>query len=159
MIKLYFKTFSDSKNAIKLYLLFSLIPVKGRMRFGQKHWKPSKIESRDGFFLHVKLPGDIERAKQERIDFNYNRRTTVQPYIILVGPTLNNILSSYVVVNDNIYKTISVLDAVDFCFKVIHVLDAHYPFQCQHVWYLIQWLIYKIKTKSDLKIPYIQDLL
>ncbi|KAJ3652978.1 hypothetical protein Zmor_018899 [Zophobas morio] len=64
---------TDSKNAIKLYLLFSLVPVKGRTRIGQKHWKPSRTESRDGFFLHVKVPGDIEKAKQEKIDSNYCR--------------------------------------------------------------------------------------
>ena len=49
-------------------MLFSLVPVKGRTRIGQKHWKPSRTESRDGFFLHVKVPGDIEKAKQEKID-------------------------------------------------------------------------------------------
>jgi hypothetical protein len=139
--------------------LFSLLPVKGRTRIEQKHWKPSKTESRDGFFLHVKVPGDIEKAKQEKIDTNYTRGTTVQPYILLVGSTLNNISASYVVINENTYKAISVVDAIDFCFKVIHVLDARYPFECQHVWYLIQWLVYKIQTTKDLKIPYIQDLL
>jgi hypothetical protein len=54
----------------------------------------------------VKVPGDIEKAKQEKIDTNYTRGTTVQPYILLVGSTLNNISASYVVINENTYKDI-----------------------------------------------------
>lgn len=84
---------------------------------------------------------------------------TVQPYIILVGSTLNNVSTSYVVINENIYKSSSVLEAVDFCLKAYHVLDAKFPFESHHIWYLIQWSVYKVKSETDLKIPYIQDLL
>lgn len=83
--------FTDSKTAIRLFLLSSLVPPRGRARTGKIYWKPSISEAKDGLFLQVKIPGDIEKVKQEKIDFMYKRNLTVQPYIIIVGPNLSNI--------------------------------------------------------------------
>ncbi|XP_044760070.1 uncharacterized protein LOC123317551 [Coccinella septempunctata] len=148
---------SDSKHTISLYLIPSLVPPRGRTKVsGNKQWKPSITESRDGIFLHVKVPGDIERANKE---FMYQRGLTVQPYLIIVGQSLSNVTSAYVVINNNLYNTVSVLDAVDFCFKAYHMLDAKYSYESHHIWYLIQWSLYSLYTKSDIKIPFIQDCL
>lgn len=147
----------DSKHAIQLYLLASLVPPRGRVKAKGKQWKPSISECRDGICMHIKTAADIERTKRQKIDFMYNRGQTVQPYVIIVGSSLNNITSSYVILNDNVYNCMSVLDALDFCFKAHHIFDAKYSFECHHIWYLIQWLVYEIKTKSDLKIPFVQD--
>ncbi|XP_031358950.1 uncharacterized protein LOC116182558 [Photinus pyralis] len=148
---------TDSKRAVQLYLLPSLVPPRGRIKAKGKQWKPSITECRDGLFVHVKLPGDIDKAKRDKVDFMYNRGQTVQPYVILVGPSLNNVTGFYVVINDNLYKCISVFDALDFCFKSHHIFDAKYSFESHHIWYLIQWQVYNLKTKSDLKIPFVQD--
>ena len=115
-------------------------------------------ECRDGLFILVKSVGDIETAKSEKIESMYARGLTVQPYILLVGSALSNITASYVIINNYMYKTVSVSDALDFCFKVFHVLDAKYPFESEHIWLLIQKSVYKIDTKTDKKIPSIQDL-
>lgn len=135
-----------------------MVPPKGRTQCGKTHWKPSIPESRDGLFIHIKSPGDLETEKQKRIDFAYRKGLTIQPYIVLIGPSLNNIISSSIIVNNNIYKVHSVLEALDLCFRIIHVLDADYPFQSQHLWYLIQWHMYKIHTPSDKKITFLSDL-
>lgn len=87
----------------------------------------------------------------------YSKAATVQPYIIIVGPSLNNVTSAFVVINDNLYKSETVLLVLDFCFKSHHVVDANYPSETHHIWNLIQLLIYKLHTKSDIKIPFIQD--
>lgn len=109
--------------------------------------------------IHVFLPADIEDAKKRRVDLMFQKGLTVQPYVITVGPSLSNITSAVVVINDYEYKCSSVLKALDFCFKCYHILDAKYPFQTQHFWYLIQWKVYKLFCKTDQKIPYINDLL
>lgn len=142
---------SDSKVAIQLHLLPSLIPPRGRTRGpNKKTWKLSTSESRDSlFFIHIKTPGDIDKIKQERVDF------TLQPYLILVGPSLNNITSALVVVNGTEYKCQSVTEAVNFCFKLYQILDANYPQESRHLWYLIQWLVFKYFNKADPQIPLI----
>ncbi|CAG9771512.1 unnamed protein product [Ceutorhynchus assimilis] len=129
---------TDSKTAIQLYLIPVLVPPKGRKQFGKIHWKPSIAESRDGFIQHIKTPGDMEYAKNKRVDLMCARSMTVQPYMLLIGPSLGNILASFVVINNREYKCHSVLDALDFCFKCYQMFDA---------------------SKSDPKIPYINDLI
>lgn len=103
-------------------------------------------------------PSDIEKAKEDKINLMFSRGLTVQPYIITVGPSLNNIIQVFLVVNEYIYQCPSVLDALNACFKVHIVLDAKYAFECQHIWYLIQWQIYKYFSSSDPHIAFINDL-
>lgn len=95
---------TDSKTAIRLFLLFCLVPPRGRARTGKKFWKPSVSEARDGIFLHVKIPGDIETAKQNMINCMYKKGLTVQPYILIVGSNLNNVHSFYVIIDNKNYK-------------------------------------------------------
>lgn len=122
-----------------------LIPPRGRTRAAGKQWKPSIKECWDGLFLHVKSPVDIENVEDEKIDFMYHRGVTVQPYIIIVAPSLSKV-TVYIVIN-NVYKSISVLDASDFCSKSYHILDAKYSFETHHTWYLFQWLLVKLCGK------------
>jgi len=48
----------------------------------------------------------------------------VQPFIIIVGPSVREIESYYVVVDDVLYKLDNILKAIDICFKIFMVLDA-----------------------------------
>lgn len=151
--------FTDSKTAIQLYLLSVLVPPKPRTKLKKLHWKPSVIEARDGMILHVSCAGDIDGAKDNHVSSMYSKGLTVQPYIIIVGSTLSNISQALVVINNCTYPCISVLEALDFCFKAYIVLDAKYPFQSQHIWYLIQWQVYGYYAPTDPKIPFINDLM
>ena len=46
----------------------------------------------------------------------------------------------------------SMLKAVDVCFKLMYILDLHYPQQCATTWEFIQKVIYEIKeVKNDKK--------
>ncbi|XP_044765764.1 uncharacterized protein LOC123322012 [Coccinella septempunctata] len=151
---------TNSKNAIKLYLIPALIPSKGSTRIhGKKHWKPSICETRDSIFVHVTTPADIEAVKQRRTALMFQKGLTLQPYIILVGPSLGNIISSLIIINNYHYKADSVIGALDFCFKSHQILDASYPFESRHIWYLFQWLLYDYKTKNDPKIPILNEFL
>lgn len=129
------------------------------MQVGKSHWKPSVSECRDGLVIHVKLVGDIEVAKKSQVDAKFSKGMTVQPYILLIGHTLNNVTGAFVILNDMSYKCLSVLDALDFCYKIYQVFDAEYPFEAKHIWYLIQWNIYKNFDKNDPKLPFINDLI
>lgn len=47
------------------------------------------------------------------------------------------------------YKYFSVLKALDYCFKIYHVLNLKYPKQSAIVWQFVQTFFYKIKTPYD----------
>lgn len=78
---------------------------------------------------------------------------TIQPYIIIVGPSLHEISTSYVCVDDVLYTTSSTLEAIDTCFKIFHVLQLNYPTASEHLWFIIQKCIFKFTTKWDTIIP------
>lgn len=152
--------FLDSKVAIQLFLLPALVPPRGRKKINNKKpWKPSISESRDSLMIHVRLPGAIEKAKESRVDIMFKKGLTVQPYILVIGPNLSNILNVLVIINNEEYKCDSVIDAIDFCFKAYQVLDAKYSYESQHIWYLIQWLVYKYHVKQDPQFPYLNEFL
>jgi len=73
----------------------------------------------------------------------------VQPFIIIVGPSVREIESYYVVVDDVLYKLDNILKAIDICFKIFMVLDAQYPIECEQVWLFFQLYIYKQPTEND----------
>jgi len=135
------------------------VPPRGRARTGKNYWKPSISEARDGLFLQVKIPGDIEKAKQEKIDFMFKRNLTVQPYIIIVGPNLSNIHAFYVIIDNINYQTATLLDALKFCFQVYFILDIKYSPESKYLWFLFQWELFNIECEKDIKIPFINDLL
>lgn len=157
MINIFF--IRDSKNAIRLFLLSSLVPPRHRARTGKKtFWKTSVSEARDGLFLQVKIPGDIESSKLEKRNFMYKKGLTVQPYIIIVGPTLTNIHAFYVVIDDKNYETKTLLDALRFCFQLYFVLDIMYLSESQHLWYLLQWELFSVTSDKDINIPFLNDI-
>lgn len=151
--------FIDSKTAIRLFLLSSLVPPRSRARTSKIYWKPSISEARDGLFLQVKIPGDIEIVKQEKINFMYKKGLTVQPYIITVGPNLSNVHTSYVIIDGKNYQTTTLLNALKFCFQTYFVLDVKYTPESQHLWFLLQWELFNITSNEDIKIPFINDIL
>lgn len=142
-------------------MLPALLPPKGRTKVpnSTKLWKPSIAETRDSFVILVKTPGDVEKAKEQRVNEMFKKGLTVQPYMLLIGPNLNNIISSFVVTNNLQYKCSSVIDALNFCFKIYQVLDAEYPYEVMHLWFLIQWVVFGFKNKRDRQIPWINEFL
>ena len=75
--------------------------------------------------------------------------TSVQPYILAVGPTWDNISHSHIIVDKVLYTCTNVVEAVDLCFKLFHVFHSEYPPESKHVWQLIQQGFYKLFLKDD----------
>lgn len=84
---------------------------------------------------------------------------SVQPYIIVVGPTISEITHSYVSINNVLYNAASTLDAFDICFKSYHVFHVKYPVFSEHLWMLFQKSLYKFTTKWDKIIPHVEYLI
>lgn len=108
------------------------------------------------FFFQV--PGDIQPAQEARVQKMRNFGLTVQPYIIAVGPSLENLDSFYVSIDSTLYKVPSALKAFDICFKSFYALNAVYSPESEHIWYLIQLSLYKFKTKWDKQVSYIMEI-
>ncbi len=63
----------------------------------------------------------------------------------------------FVVINNINFKvkSNSVLSAVDICYKSFYTLNIKFSAECKHIWYFLQYCIYKtscIKVKSYLKV-------
>ena len=78
--------------------------------------------------------------------------TPLQPFVIVVGPTLESIQASYINLDRILYKVESPLKAVDVCYKIFHALNAKYPPECEQVWLLIQQNLYNYESEYDKKI-------
>ena len=78
--------------------------------------------------------------------------TPLQPFVIVVGPTLEAIQASYINLDRILYKVESHLKTVDVCYKIFHPLLAKYPPECEQVWLLIQQNLCNYESKYDKKI-------
>lgn len=105
------------------------------------------------------LAADIESSIASRRQKFENLGVNVQPYIIVQGLDLNNLEAFYVVFDNHFYKLGSTLKAFDLCFKAFHALNAQYPLQSEHIWYIIQFDIYKIITEYDKQIPNVSAII
>lgn len=93
------------------------------------------------------------RLKEETAKKAKELKQTIQPYIIIVGPSLNNIKTSYVCIDDVLYNASSTVEAIDICFKTFHVLQLNYPTASEHLWLLIQKCVFQFTTKWDTIVP------
>lgn len=109
--------------------------------------------------LLLQTANDVSRIRDERVNSMHQMGLTVQPYIIVVGPALNNINTYFVSVDNILYSVTSGFEAIDTCFKTFHVLNAEYPTPSAHLWYLIQRELYKFTTKYDKKPSYILEVI
>lgn len=82
-------------------------------------------------------------------------KLTVQPYTIVVGASYTLIADYYVIINNHIYKTYSVLNAMAFVFKAFQAINAEY---CKHIWMIIERFLYKIDA-YDMNIPKVLTIL
>lgn len=82
-----------------------------------------------------------------------------QPIVFIVGENLDEIIESYVAIEDVLYKFNSVFVAFSVAFKLIHGLQLKYPDQCKQVWMFLQKLIFKIETYEQEDDVFINNLL
>ena len=96
--------------------------------------------------------GEFDKAIGDRQDRAQKAGCPVQPYILVMGPTTNDAVATYVIVNKAPWKTSSVLQAVDICLKTCFALNCLYPPESYHLWLLIQNYIYKITLDEDVSV-------
>lgn len=73
----------------------------------------------------------------------------MQPYIVAVGPTYKEIVNYCIVLDKVRWEFESPLKAFQVFFQIYHVMFGKYPFDCQHIMYVIQRNLFKFETDHD----------
>lgn len=158
-----FIIFSENEEsslvAVFMVLPFLFSPVTIKKKKGKGNWRPSKSEMRDGFILHLRSHAELQESITRRKQKYEQLAFTLQPLIIIIGPTISDIAQYFVLVDDTYYFVNSIITAVDCCFKIIHALHAEYPVESKPVWYFIQKGCYKLKTSWDVEYVTVNSLL
>lgn len=125
-------------NTWPYYLLHSLfIPTSKKVTLDE-NGKKSTIkysirDSQNTFILMAPSAVELELV----IDKLKNQSTSIQPCILIVGSLLYP-KQVMVYFDDVKYKIITVLKAIDVCFKIFHVFNLEYPLESYNVWLFLQ---------------------
>lgn len=111
--------FSDVNS--RTITAFLLLPVLLPSLTIKKKWKPSKIESKDAFFLHASSNDEaiakLTLRKQRLQEFDLEE----QPIPVVVGEV------NSACIGQNVYTVKTPLSAVDICCKVLFMLKVELP--------------------------------
>ncbi|KAK0076651.1 hypothetical protein PV325_005055, partial [Microctonus aethiopoides] len=149
----------DCRIVIQAWLLAHYIPPKGRIHVQKKHIKFSIPDCKDSMIMHVTRCDDIATTQEKINKRSAELKTSLQPYIIVVGETFTTICDFYVCVDTVRYKVDSALSALDILFKIFHVLDARYPPASEHLWILIGRVVYKLGEECNKSISYVEAVI
>ncbi|XP_071572040.1 uncharacterized protein [Temnothorax nylanderi] len=122
--------------------LLSVVPVKVPKR---KPWRASKAEIQEGFLVHLKVIGDLEKQLEGMKKTVQTKGTELQLFPVIVGEDLKNITSSYVVLDDRPIRVESPVRAIEVAFKAYHALHCNYPVQSERLWVVIEKALYRIE--------------
>lgn len=153
---MYFPENSDVKLRVTGTLL--LLPFLFPYTCVHKTWRPSKIDVLDSFIAKVFTETDvneyIERRRKSLSEIADTSKISksMQPYVLAVGPTWENISCAHIIVDKVLYTCEDVIEAVELCFKLFHAFHSDYPPECRHIWQLIQQGFYELFIENhDLK--------
>lgn len=76
----------------------------------------------------------------------------MQPFIFIVAPSLTEIETIFVRIDNVSYKVKTLWKALEICFMTFIVLDLKYPPAAEHIWYLLQRTVFDIELHGDNKI-------
>ena len=68
----------------------------------------------------------LETIRQELKDIHARQQLPIDSYIVIYGPTLENISAAYVVLGDVTYQASNVNSAVDIRFQSMKVFDKNF---------------------------------
>ncbi|KAK4886077.1 hypothetical protein RN001_002348 [Aquatica leii] len=133
----------DLTSKVILTLPYLLAPVTLKNKRKSGNWRPSRSEISESFFLHIENFEELQQKKSDRLEKLKSCSLTLQPFGVICGP-LNN--AKYLaVVNDVIYTFQSLIRTIEILYKTFHALDIQYPHECQHIWQLIEEIVFEMK--------------
>ena len=71
-----------------------------------------------------------------------------QPFVLILG-SLMEPLQCFVIVERKALQQMSLLKALDVCFKLFYVLDINYPWQCATTWEYLQKVVFGLEDHNS----------
>ncbi|XP_043470179.1 uncharacterized protein LOC122503626 [Leptopilina heterotoma] len=145
----------DHKNTLALILLpliFKRIAKQTTKSKTKTHWNPHKEEILKSFIVHIKetvnFKDELQAVENNLLEMHNDHKIKLQPYVIINGPSLNDVKSAFVVLDNYKYQVSSPVVAVDICFQCMKVFGEKYSSVCNHVWQFIEREVYKFEVKD-----------
>lgn len=91
---------------------------------------------------------DFQKEIDRITSFAASKGFSVQPFPVIVGDTLAEIHSSYIVIDGRPIQVEGPLRALEIAFKCYFALNCDYPIQSQRPWIVLQ------KTLFNVHVPY-----
>ncbi|XP_011858357.1 PREDICTED: uncharacterized protein LOC105555918 isoform X2 [Vollenhovia emeryi] len=140
----------DSNVTLRVTGTLLLLPFIFPYVYVHKTWRPTRTDIVESFVARVCSETEVEehiecrRKSWVEIARKLKISTSVQPYVLAVGPTWDNISHSHIIVDKVLYTCKNVVEAVELCFKLFHVFHCDYPPESKHVWQMIQQGFYNL---------------
>lgn len=77
----------------------------------------------------------------------------------MTGACFADVTDTFVVIDNWKFKTKSVLEGLDYIFKAFHTLNASYPPEVEHIWLLIEKVLYGINSSDPVRFPGVMAIL
>uniref|UniRef100_A0A6P7H2X1 Uncharacterized protein LOC114346295 n=1 Tax=Diabrotica virgifera virgifera TaxID=50390 RepID=A0A6P7H2X1_DIAVI len=163
--KLLFSSLNDkSETNVEDYILATLLNsiILPTSRFsvekGSSKRKVTIQDAQESFTLRIPTINDFENKLTELRAKYYSKGTTLQPLIVVVGYSADQITNYFLYFDKYCQHHDSYLSCLDTCFKLFHVLSLEYPQAAYGPWYFIQKYIYEIETEYDRPLPSVSSL-
>ena len=88
--------------------------------------------------------GDLDKTVEDMRKAASQRGTTIQPFPLVVGPSLTSKITSYLIIDGNPILLETPLRALEVTFKAYHSLYCKYPIQSERLWAVLAKTLFKI---------------
>ncbi|XP_056102916.1 uncharacterized protein LOC130082154 [Rhinichthys klamathensis goyatoka] len=136
---------ADSKGILALKILPVILPPPV-YKIGHKTFRPTIQEARNSF-IDVQPSGTNMVLYLER-----QREAKPFPFVLELGLAGQ----FFLVVNGQALEQVTLLKAVDVCFKSFYCFDLHYPKQCAPVWEFLQQVVYGMPGTENSSIRFLR---
>lgn len=132
-------------------MLNSVILPTGRFAIGdgKNKRKVTINEAQESFTVRIATINDFDHSVAEIRTKQYNKGSTLQPFIIVVGISADQITDYFVYFDKCRQRHASYLSCIETCFKLFHVLCLEYSQASYGPWYFIQKYFFGIETVYD----------
>lgn len=100
-------------------------------------------DSQEAFVLVRKSHQDLE----DHLQHLTSRKTSIQPFLLVVGDNINTIKDIYVYVDGVKYCFTNFWRAVDTCFKIFYVFNLRFPEAALTFWSFIEFFFYELTSE------------
>ncbi|XP_036324508.1 uncharacterized protein LOC118737834 [Rhagoletis pomonella] len=101
------------------------------------HKKYTISDSQNAFTVSVNQSSEVDQAIAEKRKQCLEDNSTLQPFVIVVGDEFN-FKNFYVTLDGIKYSFHSYMEAIQYCYKLMFVLNLKYPDECTNVWIFVQ---------------------